>query len=248
MIGLMERKLWGIPVLDNLAIALSGGVLLGLASSLHCACMCGGIASGYAFLAGPGSTLSERFRMLLTLQLGRISVYAVAGGLSSAVAALVFDPFASAENFRILQWLGAAVLMWVGLSMAGVLPRLAFAGDGGGAIIATSQRFLELFRGHRVLFPVAMGVSWGLTPCPMVYAALFSATLTGSGLTGSVWMLGFGLGTLPAVLASAMGITTLARYGRSPHLHLAAGLAIAGLGLASVLFEWPSVGLLCLDP
>ncbi len=35
--------------------SLTGGVLMGLASALHCAAMCGGIASGVVFLFDPKS-------------------------------------------------------------------------------------------------------------------------------------------------------------------------------------------------
>ncbi len=209
--------------------------------------MCGGIASGFTFMTRSDST-AERLRTLLSLQVGRVGTYAAIGGLSAATAAVLLDPFASATSFRLLQWLGAAVLMWVGLTMAGVLPRVALAGEGVGAVLSFSQKAIDAMRGRPVLLPVAMGVSWALTPCPMVYAALFTATLTGSFALGAAFMLAFGAGTVPAVLGSAFGITTLARYGRSPHLHLFAGIGIAGLGLASILFDWSSVGLMCVKP
>ena len=64
---------------------LAGGFLLGLAGSLHCACMCGGIASGAMFLLGPGSE-RERITTLLLLQAGRIATYSIAGGAVASVA------------------------------------------------------------------------------------------------------------------------------------------------------------------
>ena len=235
-------------MMDSLIAAVAGGLVLGLASSLHCACMCGGIASGFTFLAGPSASPSERARMILTLQMGRIGVYALVGGVSAGTAAVLLDPFASATNYRLLQWFGAGVLMWVGFTMAGVLPRLQLAGEGFASVTTLPQRWLGSLRKHRVLFPVTMGASWALTPCPMVYAALFSATLTGAFATGSAWMIGFGAGTVPAVLCATFGVSQLAQYGRSASLHFAAGLAIAGLGLMTVLLEWPAFGLLCIRP
>ncbi len=104
---------------------LAGGFLLGLAGSLHCACMCGGIASGALFILNPVS-LRQRMISLLLLQAGRITTYAIAGGLVASVASLTIDPKLTAMSFRALQWLAALSLMWIGFSTAGMLPQLSF--------------------------------------------------------------------------------------------------------------------------
>jgi sulfite exporter TauE/SafE len=82
----------------------------------------------------------------------------------------------------------------------------------------------------------------------MVYAALFTATLTGSALGGGTLMLGFGLGTLPAVTATAFGITTLARVEARAVARGVIGVAIAVLGFSTLYPASPTAGLLCLTP
>ena len=93
--------------------------------------------------------------------------------------------------------------------------------------------------------PYALGITWGMTPCPMVYAALFSAALTGSALGGASWMAGFGLGTVPAIVATALGVSKISRI-RSPQFaQTAAGLAIAAFAGLSVMGTWPTLAMLC---
>jgi hypothetical protein len=232
-------------VIEAYVAIVAGGFLLGLAGSLHCACMCGGIASGALFMLDPASP-RERTIALLLLQVGRIATYAIAGGVVAGLTSLTVDPTTTTYSFRGLQWIAAVGLMWLGLSTAGVLPRLALPAGGTAALTGLIDPLLAPLRRHRRLAPVALGLSWGLTPCPMVYAALFSAALTGSVYGGIAWMLAFGAGTLPGVLAAALGVSALARIRRGPAAETVAGLAIAALGFSSFYFGWPSAGALCL--
>lgn len=219
---------------------LTGGFLLGLAGSLHCACMCGAIASGALFILNPQSH-RQRILTLLLLQSGRIACYAIAGGLAAGFISVAIDPQTTSASYRLLQWMAALVLIWTGMSTAGLLPRLAVP-VGGPAFLASG---LAPLTKTPVLGPVMLGVSWGLMPCPMVYAALFSAALTGSALSGTLWMLAFGVGTLPGVVSGALGVSWLARRRRSRAAGLIAGLLIATIGFSSAYFGVPLSGAFC---
>jgi hypothetical protein len=224
--------------------SLLGGVLLGLASALHCAAMCGGIASGVVFLFDPKSPW-DRARVLMSAQAGRILAYVVAGGVLGAGLYGVFD---HAAAYRLLQWAGAVTLMWIGLSVAGLLPSLSALDRHMAALSAAISKALARFRRFPAGGPLAAGLGWGTIPCPMVYAALFTATLTGSAAGGATLMLGFGLGTLPAVTLTAFGVSTLARVEAKAVARGAIGLAIAVLGFSTVYPSSPTAGLLCLTP
>lgn len=230
--------------------ALLGGLLLGFAGSFHCACMCGGIASGSLFVLQPKSP-AERLALLLRLNGGRVALYALAGGIFAGAAGLTIGPGATASTYKMLQWASAAVLMWVGLATAGLLPRLAMPARLGSLAVAT-QRMIgpgRLLGGGRLpggMTPLAMGVAWGMTPCPMVYAALFSATLTGTAAGGMAWMTGFGIGTMPAVIGAALGIAHLGRLRTSRWAEVVAGFAVAVFGLITVFVAWPQGGAFCL--
>lgn len=229
----------------DVASALAGGFVLGFAGSFHCACMCGGIATGAVMLIDPKNP-RDRLTALVTLQAGRIMFYALAGAIFAGVAGMTIMPSLTAGTYKIAQWLSAATLMWVGLSMAGLLPRLAMpAGQSQSALATAATRVLGPMRGHPRLMPLALGATWGMTPCPMVYAALIPAALTGSIAGGAAWMLGFGLGTVPAVLGTALGLTALTRIRRWRGAEVVAGLAVAAFGLASVTAVWPVIAAWC---
>lgn len=231
--------------MDGILSILAGGFLLGLASSVHCACMCGGIASGALFLLRP-ETPRQRLTALLLLQGGRIAAYTIEGAAVAGLSSLAVDPSSTAVTFRLLQWFGAAALMWIGLATAGLLPRLSIPAFGASAIAAVAGPVLAPLRRHSHLGPLAVGFSWGLTPCPMVYAALLTSALAGSAANGAGWMLAFGLGTLPGVLGAAIGVSALSRVGRGPLADMMAGILIAVFGFATLYFGWPASSLLCL--
>ena len=52
---------------------------LGLLGSVHCAAMCGGLASAFALAIPADAPVRARVRLLLGLSAGRILGYAVAG-------------------------------------------------------------------------------------------------------------------------------------------------------------------------
>lgn len=199
------------------------------------------------FLLGPGSE-RERITTLLLLQAGRIATYSIAGGAVASVASLAIDPESTATTFRVLQYVAALGLMWIGLSTAGMLPRLAIPGTNASASLVTFlDPVIAPLRRHRILGPVALGLTWGLTPCPMVYASLFSAALTGSFAMGSLWMLGFGAGTLPGVLGAALGVSALQRLRKGPAAEMTAGLLITAFAFLTLYFGWPQ-SLFCATP
>ncbi len=221
--------------------AIGGGLLLGLAGSLHCACMCGGIASGALFMLQP-ETPSQRIRAFLLLQGGRIATYTLAGGAVAGLTTIAIDPNTTSGTFRILQWAGALVLMWIGLTMAGMLPRVATPGLGNASagFAAAVEPLMAPLRRFRRMAPVGLGVTWGLTPCPMVYAALFTAALTGSVANGALWMMSFGIGTLPGVSGAVLGVSLLSRVKGQWGAELTAGVLIALFGFATLYFGWPA--------
>jgi sulfite exporter TauE/SafE len=138
--------------------------------------------------------------------------------------------------------------MWIGLSVAGLLPALSALDRRVAGMSAALSSTLARFRRFPVLGPFGAGLGWGTVPCPMVYAALFTAMLTGSAAGGATLMAGFGLGTLPAVTLTAFGVTTLARVETKALARSAIGLAIAVLGFSTVYPASPTAGLLCLTP
>jgi uncharacterized protein len=224
---------------------LVAGMLMGLASSLHCAGMCGCIASAVLFAAHPDGSTAARTRTLLLTQAGRVLAYTVAGGILGLFGSGFATAFDQAGAFRVIQLASAGTLIWVGLSTAGLMPApmvfTRLAGPIGTAIMSASSRHV----GFGPAAAIGTGVIWGFLPCAMVYGGLLTAMLTGTGIGGTSLMLGFGLGTLPAVVGTALGVVSLKGLARNPATMTAIGLAIAGFGVAS-MFLTGANSLLCI--
>lgn len=220
------------------------GLFMGLASSLHCAGVCGGIASSL-LLAGSGpAAVGGRAGVLLQMQAGRVLTYllggAAVGGVGSALGLLL--DLAGAQP--LLRAAGAVALLWTGLAVAGIGPGLSVIDR----IVAAPLRRLEARPGRGAL-PVLVGMAWGAAPCGMVYAALLNATLSGSPVAGAAFMAGFGVGTVPAVAASAYGVSLLAGRGRGLYdsrvLRLLCGLALVAVALAGLWAPVAAIPALC---
>ncbi|MEO1197860.1 MAG: sulfite exporter TauE/SafE family protein [Pseudomonadota bacterium] len=214
-------------------LTIFGGFLLGLAASLHCAAMCGGIASGITFMFDPKDARA-RAVVLLTAQAGRIVAYCLGGALVGVLGTAVYGVIQQELAFQLLQWAAAVTLLWIGLSVAGILPPLSALDGVARHVMPNLTRVTEGLQTLGPAAPFALGLTWGLLPCAMVYAALFTAMLTGSAFGGAQLMLGFGLGTLPAVTLTAFGVTGLARIEARALARTAVGLGIACVGIAGV--------------
>jgi sulfite exporter TauE/SafE len=211
------------------------GLLLGFSSSLHCFAMCSGIAASLHLAAAtrPGVPRGA-LPTALIINSGRITGYMVAGAVVGAAGAGVLSVLDRSIMNAVLRWASAFALGAIGLSMIGLLP-VPVALSRAGLMI--SDRITVVSSAAR-LPPTAglflSGTVWGFCPCAMVYGTLFYATLAGSGFGGALVMLAFGLGTLPALLASGLGLATLRRRATSVRWQPAIGIALLALSLASV--------------
>ncbi len=224
-------------------LLLSAGFGLGLASTLHCAGMCGGIAAGLLLLGGPRGT-PEAVGMAALAHGGRMLSYALAGTLVGALGAPAIGWLDREVAFRLVQWAGAVALMWIGLSTAGLLPPLS----GLDRLLAPVADRVARVRTPRLgRYPTAFagGMAWGLMPCAMVYGALFTAMLSGSAAAGGAVMLAFGLGTLPGLAAATVGFGALASLGSRANLRLVAGLALGVLGFLTIWVPHGAIEALC---
>jgi sulfite exporter TauE/SafE len=231
-------------VMDPLTqLSLAGGLLAGFASSLHCAGMCGGIASGLMLTLSPDGDTAARARIILLAQLGRVAAYVLAGAVVGLIGSSVYFSFDRAEAHALLRWAGAVTLVYIGLSVAGWAPSLAGMDRIGTRVVSMLRA--PLGGAFQTASPVLAGFLWGFLPCGMVYAALFYAMLSGSAGGGAAIMAGFGLGTVPAVVGAAFGAQVLMRLSQRPGLRRGVGLVIVALGIASAAIPWRAVAAFC---
>lgn len=161
--------------------------------------MCAGISSTLSF-----SMSSHQKKGLLTLLLynfGRISSYTLAGALFSASSGLFIVWLGGKESLIYLRMFAALMMLFLALYIAKLWNGL-FIVERAGQFIwqfikPLAQFFLPLKHPY---FAFPLGFLWGWLPCGLVYSSLIWAASSADVINGAVIMLGFGLGTLPAMM------------------------------------------------
>ncbi len=173
------------------------GFLIGLFGSLHCIGMCGPIVLAL--------TDAESGRMQYIVgrtlyNLGRTVTY----GLLGAVVGLIGATVAMAGFQRYLSiTMGVLILIAVFLPhrfTAWLLSPNVFQVFGG----KLKKLWFKLIGRKTFGSLFLIGILNGFLPCGLVYAALAGAATTGSVLGGTGFMVLFGLGTIPVMLAVAI--------------------------------------------
>ena len=77
----------------------------------------------------------------------------------------------------------------------------------------------------------ALGLCWGLMPCGLIYSSLAWAATAQNAATSAVMMFLFGLGTLPAMLATSLGADRLQAFLRRRGLKLLIALLLIASGI-----------------
>lgn len=214
-------------------------LLVGLLSSVHCVAMCGGIMGALS------SQLSQDVRQsraktllyLLSYNSGRIVSYVLIGAVLGALGAFLAEASLWQSGHGVLRWLGAAVMLSMGLHLAGFWPSFKKVESIGRPVwrkLAPLARRLTPVRSP--VAALAYGAIWGWLPCGLVYAvALYAASLA-SPFESALAMLAFGLGTLPSLMAVGWLFQPILRLTRSPRFRLLGGLSICLLAVMSLFF------------
>lgn len=218
--------------------ALVWGFLLGMGASLHCAGMCGAI--GCALLVTTDHAAGSRppWRRLAVMQLGRVTSYLVLGLAFGAFGAGLFRSLDFTAAHAVMQWLAAAIVIWMGLATAGLAPSIAGIDRALAPLANRTARLRLLLSQSGPELDIVSGLIWGLTPCPIVYLAIFNAMLLGSTEQGLAMMLVFGLVTSVPVMVSALALHgATGRRGRPGRR--AAGLSLIGAGILAFALTTP---------
>ncbi len=177
-------------------------LLAGLLSSAHCMAMCGALS-----LAGhSGAVQPSRGLSLGLYHAGRLFSYTLIGALAGGSGGLLLAQTCSDDVIAAWPRI-AANLALIGIALAMLL--------GWSGLERMARPFLPLWRR---LMPItqrlrqssgmgarfALGMLWGWIPCGLVYAIAATAAISGSAITGATLLLGFGIGTLPALLGGSL--------------------------------------------
>ena len=170
---------------------------LGLIGSFHCIGMCGPIAIA---LPLKNQSWLERIISALLYNLGRTVTY----GIMGAVFGLLGKGF---QLIGIQQWV--SIIMGIIMILSVIFPiifRKYINADGFvtkwvSKLISTLRK---LFSKRSYISLWVIGLMNGLLPCGLVYMALAGAIVSGNSANGAIYMLVFGLGTIPIMLSISL--------------------------------------------
>lgn len=183
--------------------ALVTGIIFGAVGSAHCVGMCGPLVLTMGRgLRGPSR--GAQLQHALTYHAGRVFIYVLLGSIAGVAGETLFT------------WgLGRALAVTAGVllllaAIGSALPRRL--GGWGAAPAALATRACAMAgrwsRLHPVAGPVLAGAANGLLPCGLVYSALLTAAAMGTTVSAVALMAGFGLGTIPTLVALTMAATS----------------------------------------
>ncbi len=166
---------------------------IGFLGSAHCVAMCGPLA-----LALPVSRKSKLHSSIgiLVYHIGKLTMYVLLG--------LIFGSLGKGLVLAGMQQ-RVSIIAGILILIAVLIPSLKHKNN---AVIGFIYRRIlnpvqaemaKLLKQHRLPALLLIGFFNGLLPCGLIYLALMGALSTGSLPQGALFMLAFGLGTIPAL-------------------------------------------------
>ncbi|TYT25068.1 sulfite exporter TauE/SafE family protein [Luteimonas viscosa] len=215
-------------------LVLLAALTSGLLGGLHCAAMCGGIATGLSATAPGGGWAGA-----LQLNLGRVGGYVLAGlivgSFGHGLVTVLRDPWIGIG----LRALAGAALVVVALRLLGVRALPGFLSRPG----ARAWSWLQPLQ--RRLLPadtlprrIGIGALWGWLPCGLSFSLLTVAWLQAHPRNSALTMLAFGLGTLPVMLPLTWSGQRMGRWLQRPGLRTGAALVVLAMGLLTIAAPW----------
>lgn len=184
------------------------GIGMGMVSSLHCIGMCGPLVMS---LPLPQQAGFRRILAVITYNAGRLTTYGILGALFGLAG----------RRLQVAGWqqwlsvvLGIAIILWWLAARSG--KQITFLPA---RILQQAVTRLNLYlwkRAGKAGFYL-LGMANGLLPCGMVYLAVAAAISTGNAVMSTLFMISFGLGTLPAM--TGLGYIS-GWFNQSVRLHL----------------------------
>jgi len=169
-------------------------ILFGLLGSFHCIGMCGPIAF---MLPVDRTNQTKRVLQVSIYHLGRLITYGILG--------LLFGLLGKGFNlFGFQQYL--SVIIGVLMILIIVLPsktvtKFSIAKPVYALLSGVKNRLGKELKKKRMDTFFTIGFLNGFLPCGLVYMAVFASIATGNAISGSLYMMLFGLGTTPLMTA-----------------------------------------------
>ena len=169
---------------------LYSAFIFGLISSLHCIGMCGPIA---LMIPVDRTNPTKKATQISTYHLGRLSAYACIGFIFGLVGK---GFFLAGIQQRLSIFIGVTMIITI-LTPESVLANYNFSKPVYRLISKIKSSLGKQFKNKSYKSLFTIGLLNGFLPCGMVYVALFGAIAMQNVPFGILYMLLFGIGTIP---------------------------------------------------
>ncbi len=216
--------------MTELLPVLGAAFVTGLLGSAHCFGMCAGISGLFAVNANV-QALKTQVPKAVAYNIGRVLTYAILGVVVAVLGKGAVDSIpALGPPVRLASGI---LIILVGAQVAfnwRILAPLESAGARIWQRIAPAAK--RLVPVETMPQALGLGLIWGWLPCGLVYSVLLLAATTTDATAGGLVMVAFGIGTMPAMIATGVSASGIARFMSGKRL--GAGLLIVVLGLATI--------------
>ncbi len=216
----------------NPELLLPAALLAGFFGSTHCIGMCGAIVVLFEQQKSAGM---RRWLRRILYNSGRLGFYVLLGAIAGSASAVIVATAGARTTLLILRLIAGILVIAIGLNLIFNWNFTRFIENAGARIW---QRLAPLAR-H--VLPVetparalGAGFLWGALPCGLVYSAVAMAATSGSAVNGSLVMLSFWAGTLPALIFAGATAARLQRWKSMPAFRRMAGGIMIVLGLSAM--------------
>ena len=180
---------------------LYSAFFFGLISSFHCIGMCGPIA---LMLPVERNNPSKKVIQIITYHLGRLSAYATIGFLFGLLGK---GFFLAGLQQKLSIFMGIAMIVVI-IIQEKLFAKFNFSKSVFKLISKIKTTLGSQFKNKSYQSLFTIGLLNGFLPCGMVYVALFGAIAMQSEGFGVIYMLLFGLGTIP-MMSSVVYLNSL---------------------------------------
>jgi sulfite exporter TauE/SafE len=184
-----------IENINTPALAFVAGAI----TSVHCAGMCGPIACSLTSLKNDETS---RYGAAVFYHGGRLVSYSAIGAMLGLIGAKPLE-FFHHSSMSFLPWVLVGVFIAIALGLEKKIPRPAFL-DRWTARLRFKAMKISASKGA-----LAMGLATPLLPCAPLYIFFAVCLATGSALKGAEFALAFGLGTVPLLWGTQLGMQKL---------------------------------------
>lgn len=208
--------------------------LVGIAGSVHCVGMCGGIVTAMRSITPPSSS---SWPYAISYNFGRIISYSIAGALAGLFGQIVAHTHSLTLN--VLTVFSAVMLIGLAAYIGGWWQGLTHLERVGSVIWRKLQPLSRRFIPFKTpLAAIPYGIVWGWLPCGLVYSTLTWSLSAGDAVSGAAIMFAFGLGTLPSLFIANASVNYLIQGFKHPALRqfVAFGLLIYAIFLIYRMF------------